>query len=239
MAKRKPEITSQQMEKELGYGVQALASTGALTCLYSDLRPVTNSAYGRIEREYQEHQLVHDERVSKEALQALGGIQTTTHNRNIVTLVKLSNIGFYRFAVDIHYEFGVHLPFLLSEREAYRTVSVAKLRYHGKQGTIPAFFKLPREIRDMVYTFALPHGKWGIQNLGNFDRFRLTAAIGDPTGFYFPLGNNLGILNCSSSVKGSGSCASTLRATCWMKWTQKFSKRTLAFKCFDQFTLRL
>lgn len=57
MAKCKPTITLSEMEKELGYGAHALAlPSEPFTRFYSDLNPVIDSAYEKMQREYEEHQ---------------------------------------------------------------------------------------------------------------------------------------------------------------------------------------
>jgi hypothetical protein len=37
------------------------------------------------------------------------------------------HVGFYNFAVDIHYGFGFDLPLLFTNDEAFKTISVAKV----------------------------------------------------------------------------------------------------------------
>jgi len=46
-----------------------------------------------------------------------------------------SNVGFYSFAVDIHYGFGFDLPLLFTQDEAFRALSVAKV------GSTPIFLR--------------------------------------------------------------------------------------------------
>ena len=50
------------------------------------------------------------------------------HGEDRVTLRQRDQVGLYRFAVDIHYGFGFDLPLLFVEDEAFRTMSVAKVR---------------------------------------------------------------------------------------------------------------
>jgi hypothetical protein len=49
------------------------------------------------------------------------------------------------------------------------------------------FFKLPKELRDKIYMFALPRVEWRIQDLDGSDERNFVGGIGDPSGFYFPL----------------------------------------------------
>lgn len=53
--------------------------------------------------------------------------QTIEYHQHSVMIRQISNVGFYRFAVDVHYGFGLHLPFLFSEEEVHHTISVAKV----------------------------------------------------------------------------------------------------------------
>lgn len=62
-------------------------------------------------------------------------------------------------------------------------------------------YKLPREIRDKIYTFALSDAEWSMQNVDFFDRFNLTSSIGDPGGFYFPLSKNVEILSVNNQMR--------------------------------------
>lgn len=84
MAKRKPTLTLSDMEKELGYGTLALASpTEPFTRLYSDLNPVSDSAYERMRREYEEYQRTKNSKC--DAHSATNELQGLAHN-----LVKIS-----------------------------------------------------------------------------------------------------------------------------------------------------
>lgn len=63
------------------------------------------------------------------------------------------------------------------------------------------FFRLPREVRDKIYTFALPMGKWQIGDVENYDGFNFTGSIGDPSGFYFPLSSELTVLRVDRQIR--------------------------------------
>jgi hypothetical protein len=63
------------------------------------------------------------------------------------------------------------------------------------------FFKLPREIRDKIYTFALPKGEWKIRDVNNSDEFNFAGGIGDPSGFYFPLSKDISILRVNRQMR--------------------------------------
>lgn len=76
MAKRKPTLTLVEMERELGYNVDSLTHPAeALRRFYSDLRPVADSAYERIKKEFEEYEKKkyhkHDGNLSEKALREL------------------------------------------------------------------------------------------------------------------------------------------------------------------------
>ncbi len=57
MAKRKPILTLEEMERTLGYKIDSSNYPDeGLKRFYSDLRPVPNSVYGRTEKEFEEHE---------------------------------------------------------------------------------------------------------------------------------------------------------------------------------------
>lgn len=63
------------------------------------------------------------------------------------------------------------------------------------------FYRLPREVRDKIYTFALPMGKWQIRDVEDCDGLNFTGSIGDPSGFYFPLSSELTILRVHKQMR--------------------------------------
>ena len=63
------------------------------------------------------------------------------------------------------------------------------------------FFKLPRELRTKIYTFALPKGRWKIEDVSNFEESNFTGGMGDPSGFYFPLGKELTALRVDRQMR--------------------------------------
>lgn len=53
MAKRKPTLSLEQMEKEMGYGLDIVSRIDeVVNRFYSDLKPVADSKYGRTKREH-------------------------------------------------------------------------------------------------------------------------------------------------------------------------------------------
>lgn len=63
------------------------------------------------------------------------------------------------------------------------------------------FFRLPREVRDKIYTLALHMGKWQIGDVENYDGCQFTGSIGDPSGFYFPLSSELTVLRVGRQIR--------------------------------------
>ena len=73
------------------------------------------------------------------------------------------------------------------------------------RGTSPTvnrgLFGLPREIRDKIYIFAIPRGKWRITNIDKFEQENLAGGIGDPSGFYYPLSKDLVVLRANKQMR--------------------------------------
>ncbi len=65
----------------------------------------------------------------------------------------------------------------------------------------PIFFKLPQEIRNKIYVFALGEGTWRMQDTSNCDQFNFPAGLGDPSGFYFPLSRGLSMLRVDKQLR--------------------------------------
>ena len=63
------------------------------------------------------------------------------------------------------------------------------------------FSRFPREIRNKIYIYALPMGKWQIEDVGDYDGFDFTGSIGDPSGFYFPLSSELTVLSVDRQIR--------------------------------------
>ncbi len=74
-----------------------------------------------------------------------------------------------------------------------------------RRGTSPVvnrgFFDLPREVRDKVYIFAIPRGKWRITNIDEFEQENFARGIGDPSGFYYPLSKDLVVLRANKQMR--------------------------------------
>lgn len=62
-------------------------------------------------------------------------------------------------------------------------------------------YRLPRELRHKIYVFALPRGKWKIEDGSIFNEINFTGGMGDPSGFYFPLSKDLAILRVDRQMR--------------------------------------
>jgi len=63
------------------------------------------------------------------------------------------------------------------------------------------FFRLPKELRDKIYGFALPKGELKIKDGNSFDEVNFAGGIGDLGGFYFPLSNDLVVLRVNRQMR--------------------------------------
>ncbi|PLB46082.1 hypothetical protein P170DRAFT_390553, partial [Aspergillus steynii IBT 23096] len=64
-----------------------------------------------------------------------------------------------------------------------------------------AFLKLPRELRDRIYTYAIPRQEWKVVNADYLGGVNLAGGLGDPTGFYFPLRIGLSLINLNRQIR--------------------------------------
>lgn len=63
------------------------------------------------------------------------------------------------------------------------------------------FLRLPRELRDKIYSYSIPKQEWKIVDSNDLSGLSLAKGIGDPSGFYFPFRNDLGILRINKQVR--------------------------------------
>ena len=61
--------------------------------------------------------------------------------------------------------------------------------------------RLPKELRDEIYDYSIPKGEWRIINAPDLSGLSLAKGIGDPTGFYFPFRNDLGVLRINKQIR--------------------------------------
>jgi len=203
MAKRRPTPTLAEMEKKLGYRVDSLNyPEDGVQRFYSDLRPVLTSPYERTKKDFEELKNQKEYEITSETILPDHGVpQKIAHGQDIVTFTRRTYVGLYSLAVDIHYGFGLHLPLLFSKNEAYRALAVPKLQPNTTSVLESMFFnKLPKELRDKIYLFALPIEEWSIGDVDSSNELDFAGGIGDLTGFYFPL-SSLAMLRVNKQMR--------------------------------------
>jgi hypothetical protein len=150
---------------------------------------------------------------------------------SIVFVAKTDRVGLYKISVDIVFERRFSLALLLTEAEAWLTwrhwrlitTSPASSRAnricHGTDpGLLPveapqtiagqdldrscfSLFKLPAEIRELIYSFSIPNRDLSIRDLETFSRRAFPQALGDPAGFLFQLGREPEVLHVSRRMR--------------------------------------
>ncbi|KAK0619581.1 hypothetical protein B0T14DRAFT_519516 [Immersiella caudata] len=219
MAKRRPTLSVVELEEELGFQLSQLevdlsspAPTGA-NRLFSNFRPVSTDGIERITKEHEE--FLREKRAKRtQSITLRQGesetVQVVDHNHSDFVRLHVRHDhgpGSYRFPVDIHYGFGLNLAFLFSEHEAARVLSTTKLhkRLAMSSTSTPAattfLSLLPLEIRQSIYKFALAQGVWRMVDDEEFGRDNFPRSIGDPSGFYYPLGKPLSILRVNKQIR--------------------------------------
>merc|ERR1711939_1302572 len=189
--------TLAEMEKKLGYRVDSLNyPEDGVQRFYSDLRPVLTSPYERTKKDFEELKNQKEYEITSETILPDHGVP-----QDIVTFTRRTYVGLYSLAVDIHYGFGLHLPLLFSKNEAYRALAVPKLQPNTTSVLESMFFnKLPKELRDKIYLFALPIEEWSIGDVDSSNELDFAGGIGDLTGFYFPL-SSLAMLRVNKQMR--------------------------------------
>ncbi|OJD10935.1 hypothetical protein AJ78_08185 [Emergomyces pasteurianus Ep9510] len=203
MAKRRPSLTLSQMEMALGYTVDSVIdSEDSEGRFYSNLGMVARSSYEKTRRELEEHnkRQRHTEKygtISERGLPESGAARSISSGQDMVVLKRESYIGFYSFTVDIHYGFGLSLPFLFSKDEAFETLK------HNPTivGVAPFFQRLPRELRERIYSFAIPEGELRITDPDELSGVNFAAGVGDLSGFYFSPRKDLALLRVSKQMR--------------------------------------
>ncbi|TGO45830.1 hypothetical protein BCON_0362g00070 [Botryotinia convoluta] len=203
MAKRKPILTVMEMEKELGYKIDDLNHPdNCVKRFYSDLRPVLDNVYERTKKEFEEHekQRFRKDTMLEKDIPGFDGFYIIARGQDTVTFTRRTHAGFYSFVVDIHYSFGLSLPLLFTKNEIFEAMTIAKLRPDTTCGLGPMFSKLPKELRDKIYTFAFPRREWKVADVDGLDELNFARGIGDLSGFYFPL-SSLTVLRVNKQMR--------------------------------------
>ncbi|KAL9021270.1 MAG: hypothetical protein Q9185_001554 [Variospora sp. 1 TL-2023] len=206
MAKSRAIPTLQEIEKKLGYKVDSLDYPNQNTeCFYLDLRKIPESVYWKNVREFVEYERTKHCKVkrttSERALLELDLVHTAGCDDDTVSLTRKTNAYVYNHTVDIHLGCGFHLALLVTNEEALNTLSVAKLRQNTSGDSTRSLFRLPREIRDKIYDFAMAKGNWQIEDVDDFNRCNFVRSIGDLSGFYFPLSSKVAALGVSRQMR--------------------------------------
>lgn len=76
-----------------------------------------------------------------------------------------------------------------------------QLSIDSRHASVSRFLNLPGEIRDRIYTFAIPQGGWKTINDGEFNKTSFVRAIGDPSDFYFPFAKDLSVLRINKQIR--------------------------------------
>ncbi|EED17211.1 hypothetical protein TSTA_022650 [Talaromyces stipitatus ATCC 10500] len=71
----------------------------------------------------------------------------------------------------------------------------------GAPKTSSIFFRLPRELRDRIYMFSIPSCEWTLGDVDQFNSTTFAGALGDPTGFFFPLNKDLSVLLVNKQIR--------------------------------------
>ncbi|PGH16522.1 hypothetical protein AJ79_01627 [Helicocarpus griseus UAMH5409] len=201
MAKQNPSapLSRAEIEEILGYEVAHSDETGER--FYLNLRPVPKRDFERAEREleeYRKQRSIPDDKFLPE----FGTAQAITHGQDSILFKSTNQHALYGFAVDFRYDFDFNLPLQLTRSHAHRAMSVAKLKNNPRSfNTEAMFFKLPRMLRDIIYTFAIPKGRWTIPDNNFFNQTSFAGGLGDPSGFYFPLSRKLAVLGVNRQMR--------------------------------------
>ena len=149
MARRRPVYPLSEIEEQIGYNTESLNyPADAAERFYADLSPVPSSAYEKAQKEVEERakrSLVACKPVqgnfaptieiphvgspasTRAHLKYLTSSQTITRDGSTLTFTCRSQVGCYNFTADIHFDFGLELPLLLTRDEATLTISVSEV----------------------------------------------------------------------------------------------------------------
>ncbi|RSL61703.1 hypothetical protein CEP54_006046 [Fusarium duplospermum] len=185
------------MEKKLGYTADSMTLPDKER-FYSDLKPMSNDTLKQFLREYQEltrrdHGICHLEKSGQDLVIKGDGCS--------VVITQTDRTGFYRYAVDIKYDRGFYLPLLLTEAEASLVLTAPKLPLIETSRGDSTFLNLPRELRENIYHFALPPRELGIKDIDAFERQCFPVAVGDPSGYFFQVGQEPAILGVNKQIR--------------------------------------
>ncbi|EEQ35494.1 hypothetical protein McanMca71_003090 [Microsporum canis] len=202
MAKQREALSLGTMERMLGYKVAVLDGPDERQqWFYSDLTPVPETVYERTRKELDDYQkrneILDHKGLSRKNNFPPSFTKAIEHGQDVIHIERKGILGLYSFTAYIQYGFGFDLALVLTESEALKFRNTAS-NNAGKSLT-PI---LPQELRDIIYDFSLPYGKWQKHDADNeFDTSTFLTGLGDPSGFYFPLSNSLAILAVNKQIR--------------------------------------
>ncbi|KAL6232556.1 hypothetical protein BDW75DRAFT_217505 [Aspergillus navahoensis] len=205
MAKRRPSLSLAQMQDLLGYDIDLPDSAGNdAPRFYSDLTAVPADAYEKTKYEVEEYLRTqhrkHSISIEESHLPEPGITQEINNGNYKVTLQLRRLVGQFILSADVVFEFGFSLPLLLSKSEAAEMMSVAKIPHQCDFGAVGSLSRLPRELRDRIYMYAIPTATIQISS-SQVDGLALSRGIGDLSGFWYPFRSNLGLLAVSKQIR--------------------------------------
>ncbi|KAK2820059.1 hypothetical protein FQN49_007760 [Arthroderma sp. PD_2] len=117
-------------------------------------------------------------------------------------IYSLLRAGLYGSTVDIRYGSGFRLPLVLTVNDASKILAATHFQNTRPGSGDNLSPKLPQELRDMIYEFALPDDKWQKRDTNNeFDTSAFFTGLGDPSGLYFPPSKTLGALALNREIR--------------------------------------
>ncbi|KAM5357342.1 hypothetical protein ACJZ2D_016365 [Fusarium nematophilum] len=204
MAKFKSTPSLQEMEEALGFAAASLTLPSSER-FYCDLKSVHEKTLRQYLREYDELKANQTQRGLKEtpldSQRLLEGLEVIDSDDRQTVITRTDRTGRYKYFVDIRYHSGFCLPLLFSEAEASRAIAAARPSSTGTDQKNSLFLSLPRELREKVYYFALPTRELGIKDVDAFNRRCFPAAVGDPVGDFFQLGEEPTVLKINRQIR--------------------------------------
>ncbi|KAH8729189.1 hypothetical protein BGZ61DRAFT_529436 [Ilyonectria robusta] len=199
-------LTRAQLESILGFTANQMTPLDPATeRFYYDFKPVPHDPSARLGREWRELERAkkphHRKPKTSLDLPKVGESLTIGYEGNGVVITREDSVGFFAYSVDINFNGGLFLPLLFTEIEAKWVLTNAKFRSFEIPHNDSPFLRLPRELRDKIYSFALPQKDLGIHPYRAFRRLVFLASVGDPSGFFFKLGDEPGILKVSRQIR--------------------------------------
>ncbi|KAH8659474.1 hypothetical protein BGZ61DRAFT_465405 [Ilyonectria robusta] len=206
MAKFTSRPSIPEMEERLGFTANSMTPPDPATeRFYCDLKPVPDNTSKQLFREYDELNKTNQthRRMAKPSLvlPKMGESLVIEYDGNRVVITRADRVGFYIYSIDISYNGGFFLPLLFTENEASWAISAAKFPSIETPHDDSPFLKLPRELREKIYSFALPQRELGIKDIDAFDHLIFPAGVGDPSGFFFQLEKEPTILKASRQIR--------------------------------------